>query len=61
MALFSGFTSGTGAIFLDDVGCTGTENRLIECSHSGIGNHNCIHSEDAGVRCPGMHIPLSLD
>ena len=34
---------------LDDVGCTGTETRLIECPATL--NHNCAHSEDAGVRC----------
>ena len=25
--------------------------RLINCSHSGIGIHNCDHSADAGLRC----------
>ena len=31
--------------------CSGTESRLIDCQNSGIGNHNCVHSEDAGVTC----------
>ena len=31
--------------------CSGTESRLIDCQNIGIGNHNCVHSEDAGVTC----------
>ena len=45
------FGQGTGAIFLDDLACTGDETSLFSCSHSGVGTHNCAHSEDAGVRC----------
>ena len=36
---------------MDDLACTGTELTLISCRHSPIGQHNCVHSEDAGVRC----------
>ncbi len=50
---FSFFGQGTGPILLDNVGCTGSENRLIECSHNGVGQHNCVHFEDAGVQCGG--------
>ena len=45
------FGAGTGPIFLDDVGCRGTELRLVNCPASPIGEHNCLHAEDAGVRC----------
>ena len=35
---------------IDDVRCTATESRLIaDCPFTF--NRNCVHSEDAGVRC----------
>lgn len=45
------YGQGTGNILLDNVACTGVETRLIDCPHIGEGVHNCIHSEDASVRC----------
>jgi hypothetical protein len=45
------FGSGFGQIHLDDVACTGSETSLIDCTHLGVGNHNCGHSEDIGVTC----------
>ena len=45
------FGQGSGQILLDDLQCTGREASLLECSHSGINQHNCGHSEDASVTC----------
>ena len=48
------FGQGTGDILLDNLGCSGTEQRLVDCPNNGIGIHNCVHAEDAGLRCAGM-------
>ena len=42
---------GRGPIFMDDVDCSGDEERLIDCEHKGISDHNCRHFEYAGVYC----------
>jgi len=47
------FGQGDGPIFLDSVECTGDESSLAECQHQGVASHDCSHSEDAGVVCPG--------
>ena len=36
---------------MDNVACSGTEEALTSCNHNGWGSHNCVHGEDAGVRC----------
>ena len=45
------FGAGTQEILLDELICTDSETSLFDCGHAVIGNHNCGHSEDAGVRC----------
>ena len=47
------FGQGSGPIFWDDVGCTGSEQRLEECPHltTPEGSYDCIHDEDVGVTC----------
>ncbi|XP_072023174.1 uncharacterized protein [Amphiura filiformis] len=43
---------GTEQIWLDDVGCSGSENALHECRHSGWGVYQCkIYNQGAGVIC----------
>ena len=45
------FGSHSGPIYYDDVACTGNETRLADCSHRGIGIHNCGIDRNAGVGC----------
>ena len=53
------FGQGTGPILLDNVRCNRREQRLIDCPHNGIGIHNCLHSDDAGLRCQGKVLPCT--
>ena len=45
------FGEGSGDIFLDELACTGNEQRLSVCATDP--SHDCTHAEDAGVRCGG--------
>ncbi len=51
------FGQGMGPIFLDDVSCSGSELRLVNCPANPVGQHNCVHFEDAGVRCQAIVTP----
>jgi hypothetical protein len=48
-------TAGTGPIFLDNINCNLTVNRLIDCPRGGNlrvnQTNNCNHNKDVGVRC----------
>lgn len=45
------FGEGIGPIHLDNVECTGSEERLISCPLSTMDFNVCMHLEDASVRC----------
>uniref|UniRef100_A0A671VT53 Soluble scavenger receptor cysteine-rich domain-containing protein SSC5D n=1 Tax=Sparus aurata TaxID=8175 RepID=A0A671VT53_SPAAU len=45
------FGRGRDQVWLDDVECSGHEKSLVDCRNRGLGEHNCDHSEDAGVVC----------
>ncbi|XP_067669016.1 von Willebrand factor D and EGF domain-containing protein-like isoform X2 [Haliotis asinina] len=49
------FGGGSGPIWIDDPSCNGTESNIAICPrYYGViywGSHNCLHDEDAGVRC----------
>ncbi|XP_037740229.2 soluble scavenger receptor cysteine-rich domain-containing protein SSC5D, partial [Chelonia mydas] len=47
------FGTGTGPIWLDDVGCSGKEMSLQQCRARPWGRTNCQHDEDASVICTG--------
>ena len=38
-------------ILLDNVVCSGTESKIVNCDHNQIGRHNCGHFEDVNIRC----------
>ena len=52
------FGGGVGPIFLDNLGCIGTENSLFDCPHNRI--HDCTHAQDAGVVCDSMFIIINV-
>jgi hypothetical protein len=45
------FGPGRGPIQLDEVVCTGSESRLVDCSANAVGNNNCDHGDDVAVTC----------
>ena len=45
------FGAGSGQIWLDNLGCSGGEKSIENCPHSGWGEENCDHDEDASVIC----------
>ena len=51
------FGAGNGPIFLDTVGCNGSECNLTDCARSSAGSCRG-HQEDAGVRCQGRFYML---
>ena len=56
------FGQGTGPLLLDRLSCSGREQTLLSCSHSGIEvtSYYCGHDDDVGVRCQGKRLALKL-
>ena len=50
---------GAGPVHFSNVGCTGSESNLINCSRSSFISCSGGHSWDAGVRCQGIYIYIS--
>ena len=48
------YTESSLPIHIIDLNCTGTEQRLLDCSHNGLlGVYTCGSREDASLRCQG--------
>jgi len=45
------FGKGQGPIWLDEIGCHGMENSLLECALQPWAKHNCNHTEDVAIAC----------
>ena len=45
------YGSGSGQIWLNYVGCTGSEECLLSCSNQGFDAEDCTHSEDVALSC----------
>ena len=55
------FGSSKESAVIGEVNCVGTEPELLECSHSSIGNHNCLRSNaetDIVISCFGAYTLL---
>ena len=54
-AITEGFAMGSGPIFLNELRCVSGDTSLLNCqSGQPRGLVECSHSQDVGVRCPGM-------
>lgn len=50
MIPYQNVEDGKGTIWLDAIHCSGSENKLINCTHSTDTSH-CIHWFDVGIDC----------
>jgi len=42
---------GEGAIWMDNVACSGSESSLADCHHDGWGKQDSSHNEDVSIEC----------
>ncbi|XP_041372561.1 deleted in malignant brain tumors 1 protein-like [Gigantopelta aegis] len=52
------FGNGSGPIYFDDLACRGNESSITGCLGKPVGDHNCKHSQDAGVICQTTGVRL---
>lgn len=43
--------NGSRKIWMDNLGCWGTEDDLGQCNFSPWGLNNCSHQQDVGIAC----------
>jgi len=61
VTITNSYGAGVGTIWLDDVGCSGWENSLDECTHNGWGVHDCAHVEDVAIECDPPTTPAAAN
>lgn len=47
---------GAGLVWMFNVSCTGSEEKLISCNHDGWGVYPFVHLNDANVICEGKQL-----
>ena len=50
------YKKGYGPVWLANLQCPLSAKTILECQHSGWGNNNCNHGEDASILCQGINI-----
>ena len=45
------YGEGSGPVFLSSLGCTGSEDNLLQCPHAVFVGTHCTHARDVGLRC----------
>ena len=58
--LNSHFGASSGALYLDEVQCTGRETNLTDCPRSSSISCSSVHSY-AGVRCQGLEDDITFE
>ena len=52
------FGPGSDPILFSELSCIGNESTIVECDNRDTGDHNCTHSNDAGVVCEGQSVSV---
>lgn len=47
----STFGTGSGPVFFSNIGCSGSEQHLLECPKTVFVGTYCTHSRDVGLKC----------